>query len=351
MKRTLIYVVYDGIENSVFASQVLAPLRAKLAAGTYQQIILISFEKKKYTSYEIEHIVKPNDQLQCIILKKTPFLGILTLYPAIYQLRALLKKQPSHAIIARSALAGYICLKARQPTTISLTIQARGLLAAEYEFTNRTTNPLPKIFHQFRAQQFFALEKKTYSPKNSITIEAVGPALAEYLFTTFNTKSTQLCLAHEDIPPHIDQQQIAEWKITTRTALGITPHAYVYCYNGSIKPWQCPDKIIDFFMQQLHTNPTVFLLVITQDAEEFTQYLQKKGTPHTNYYVCSVLYNSIYQYLAAADAGLVFRELHVVNWTSRPTKVLEYQAVGLHIIHNNTVAWMCNLPNTTAVEI
>jgi len=350
-KRTLIYVVYDGIENSVFASQVLAPLRAKLARGTYQQIILISFEKKKYTQHEIERIISPDGQLLCTILPRIPFAGIITLYPASYQLKALLKKQPTHAIIARGALAGYICLNARQPSTTSLTIQARGLLAAEYEFTHQTTNLIKKFFHKLRTQQFFTVEKKTYASSNTIIIEAVSAALAQYLTSTFNTRPAMLRRAQEDIPQPIYLQTIAAWKSSTRKALNIAPHAYVYCYNGSIKAWQCPDKVIDFFMQQLHTNSAAFLLVITQDTEKFTQQLQKKGTPHNKYYVCSVPYEAIYQYLAAADVGLIFREHHIVNWTSRPTKVLEYHAVGLPIIHNNTVEWICSLPNTTAVEI
>jgi len=36
---------------------------------------------------------------------------------------------------------------------------------------------------------------------------------------------------------------------------------------------------------------------------------------------------------------MLFREQTIVNWTSRPTKLLEYQAVGLEVVHNNTVAY------------
>jgi hypothetical protein len=50
----------------------------------------------------------------------------------------------------------------------------------------------------------------------------------------------------------------------------------------------------------------------------------------------------IYHYLAAADIGIIFRKPHIINWISRPTKILEYQAVGLKIIHNNTVAMLAD---------
>ncbi len=351
MKHTLIYVLYDSIENSVFVGQVLIPLRAKLSASTYQQIIIISFEKKKYTQYEIERIIAPDNHLLCIILPQLPFLGTVTLYPAIYQLQALLKKLPPHAIIARGAVAGYICLKAHTPSTTSLTIQARGLLAAEYEFNHQTTNRLRKLLRKLRTHLFFTLEKKTYASEHNVIIEAVSPALAQYLMSTFNAQQKMIRIAHTDIPQHIDKEQIASWRSTTRKALDIASHAKVYCYNGSIKPWQCPDTVIDFFMRESQTNPAAFLLVITQNAQEFTQKLRKKGTPQQQYRVCSVPYQSIYQHLAAADIGLIFRKSHIVNWTSRPTKVLEYQAVGLPIIHNNTVEWICSLPNTIVVKV
>jgi len=48
----------------------------------------------------------------------------------------------------------------------------------------------------------------------------------------------------------------------------------------------------------------------------------------------------LYVYLAAADYGLLFRHKDIINWVSRPTKMLEYQAVGLKIIHNNTIEWL-----------
>ena len=59
-----------------------------------------------------------------------------------------------------------------------------------------------------------------------------------------------------------------------------------------------------------------------------------------NYIIKTVAYSEIYKYLSAADYGIIFREINVLNWISRPTKALEYEAVGLKIIHNNTVKWL-----------
>ena len=52
--------------------------------------------------------------------------------------------------------------------------------------------------------------------------------------------------------------------------------------------------------------------------------------------------DDVIKYLCAADAGILLRKKDVVNWVARPTKILEYRAAGLKIIHNDTVAMLTN---------
>ena len=65
--------------------------------------------------------------------------------------------------------------------------------------------------------------------------------------------------------------------------------------------------------------------------------LLQQSLPQHHYKIISVDYTNIFRYLAACDAGIIFREDHILNWISRPTKVLEYYAVGLPIIHNAAI--------------
>ena len=60
--------------------------------------------------------------------------------------------------------------------------------------------------------------------------------------------------------------------------------------------------------------------------------------PPSSYIIKSVQHRMIYNYLAGCDFGLMFREKNIINWTARPTKLLEYQATGIPVIHNNTIA-------------
>jgi hypothetical protein len=97
-----------------------------------------------------------------------------------------------------------------------------------------------------------------------------------------------------------------------------------------------------YFKQQQLSKPHALLLVLTPDAFIFKQLLAEENIPAAHYRICTVAHQQMYHYLAAADIGLLFREPHLLNWVSRPTKALEYRAVGLQIIHNNTIGFLAN---------
>jgi hypothetical protein len=249
-----------------------------------------------------------------------------------------------YGIIARGPHAGFLCMHAMDKKKCrSLIIQARGLIAEEYKYTHTNKKSYTKIFHNFRYKQFKQLEKGTYSrihlfPKTKI--EAVSAALKEYIIRNFKTHERNITIAKEDIPPKVDKNIIAKWRHETRKKLNISQKNVVYCYNGSIKPWQCPEMVIDFFEKKIKDNPSSFLLVFTQNKNQFEQLIYKKNIPLDKYMVKTVNHDKIYQYLSACDYGMIFRKKSIINWVSRPTKVLEYEAVRLNIIHNHTVKWL-----------
>lgn len=187
------------------------------------------------------------------------------------------------------------------------------------------------------------LEAKLYAQQNTgtVTFEAVSPALREHLITTYSTlKPETITLAYDDIPQPISQQQRKVWRRQTRAELGIPADALVYCYNGSAKPWQCPVDFFTFCKREIASNLKAHLLVLSQDYEQFKKLLPTTGIPTERYHLVCVEHDAIYRSMAAADIGLVFRQTSLLNWVSRPTKLLEYQAVGLQIIHNATIAWL-----------
>jgi len=330
-KETLIFVLYDGIKNSVFEGQVLAPLLKK----ENKNIAIISFEYKPISR-------DPEEHLKIITLKKYPFLGKFVLISAIAQLKKVLKKYDNYAVIARGPIAGYICAKAINFNACSsFTIQARGLIAQEYQYAHKDhKNILLRFIHKIRYHQYKALEATAYKQNTALpntTIEAVSNALKTYIVAQFGVNEKNITIAKHDIPQTIDKNLITHWRHKIRTQLQIPFTHTVYCYNGSVKPWQCPDKVIDFFENKLKKDENSFLLILTQDKNQFEKILKQSTIDQKNYVLKTVAHTDIYKYLAACDCGIIFRENNIINWVSRPTKILEYQSVGLKIIHNNTI--------------
>lgn len=338
--KALICVIYDGIHNSVFESQVLEPLKKRHLENPNLPIIIVSFERSIPTQEELAD--KIPEGFYCTIFKKRPFLGKWSLWPAIVNLNKLLGSIPSYQIIARGPFAGYIAKKAMNKSNQCI-IQARGLAAQEYAYTTAHDHKSYSLITAYRYKQLEALEYAVYNtlPSNC-TIEAVSTALADYLRTTFATPKHALTIASNDIPRTIDPETLKSWRAAQRTALNIDQQALVYCYAGSLKPWQCPGETIFFFKKEWELNTNSFLLILSQDKKEFLELAQKHALDPRSYAIVHANSNTMYQYLAAADYGIIFREKHVMNWVSRPTKILEYQAAGLSIIHNNTIELLCS---------
>ena len=332
--NNLLVIIYDGIANSVFQSQVLAPLKERLDHDQNLQATLISFERSlpRHLSFTT------HSRLTLIIARRFRFFGTLSLWPSILQLQKLIKKIQPDEVLARGPLAGYVALKSFKTTP--LTIQARGLCAEEYRFTHNKPSILNAL-HNYMYKKLDSLERNVYRNKqDNLTLEAVSPALKEYLIDHFDSQPEIITIASRDIPKKYDSKTIQAWRKEIRSQLNIDNNKHVYCYSGSAKPWQCIDEMIEFFAIEYQKNNNAFLLILSQDEQKFHNALLKTDIPKDSYKIVNVKQEELSKYLAAADSGLLFRKKDVINWVARPTKMLEYQSVELPIIHNDTVEFL-----------
>ncbi len=334
----LIFILYDSVTNSVFEGQVKKLLQKKAAENPYRPVHLVTFESRTLT------IQKNFKDIRITYLKRMPFIGWPTLLYATKQLTSFLRLFPEYAIIARGPIAGVIAQRSvRNTACTQLIIQARGLLAQEYEYMHARVkrSPIVRFVHRFRAAQLSNVETQAYKKHASInkTIEAVSPALRERLISAYSAHAEIITIARDDIPQTIKTTQKKAWRTIIRNKLLISEDWTVYCYNGSAKPWQKPGDTIAFFKDTLKKKPYSFLLILTTDVSVFEILIGDSIAPN-HYTIISVNHDEVYQYLCASDYGLLFRDDHVINWISRPTKALEYHAAGLEIIHNNTVAFL-----------
>lgn len=335
--KHITFILYDSIFNSVFESQVIVPLQRRLDQAPGATATIISFESKSVSHRQIKKLCT-DSRITIHVIKKIPFLGTLSLHYAAFKLTSFLRTFNATHIIARGPLAGWIAYNAIKTAT-PVIIQARGLAASEYLYAHSPAS----WWHQFRGWQYENIERKVYGQyahTAAVTIHTVSDALQQYLIDTWHTPTEKVSVATYDVPKAYEPATVQTWRLHARAQLNIADDAFVYVYNGSAHPWQCPEKTISFFAEKYRINKNNFLLILTQSAAQFTTLLRAHHIPQSAFHITRVPHSDIYEYLAAADAGLLFREKHCINWVSRPTKALEYHAVGLPIIHNNTVAML-----------
>ena len=340
-EQTQIYIITDSITNSVFEGLVLAPILKKLDQDPTLNVILFSFESNILHREEKKKTKDIHERLKIKLFYRPHFWGRFTLRVCILTLQHNLQNLSNYTITARGALAGWIALRGTSQDCSHITIQARGLLAEEYWYANRSKLwQLPITWVRYR--QFKALERKTYQKlipamPQPTTIEVVSKAMKQHFIDIYKIDTKFISMAAHDIPPIVAATKIQLWHKQIREQLNIPHNRYIYCYAGSGKTWHCPEKIIQFFTQELKNNPQSYLLILSQDAKIFQEFCDAANLKSTDYHITHVPHDELFQYMSAADAGLIFRENHILNWVSRPTKILEYQSVGLKIIHNNTV--------------
>ena len=351
--RLTVMVIADSMTNSVFQGQVLEPLYVQRKQNPCAPYIILSLESVIMPRECYAKLVPLSYHISWEVIKRGPFWGTLSLYPTVRRLRKALSHYDSYNIIARGAIAGFLSARALNPRHCrSLLIQARGLLAEEYRYTHMRNQTTWSYLHALRARSYEKIERMVYgshfasSIRNLISFESVSDGLAEYLTQQYQTDPARILVTCHDFPRKIESSQRLKLRKQMRVSLDIAYDAYVYCYNGSAHPWQCPEEIVRFFSGQLSTDPRAILLIVTQEAQAFEMICKKYEVPGSNYRIISVDHTNVYSYLCVADAGILFRESHIINWVSRPTKLLEYCAAQLQIIHNGTVAYVCSLKST-----
>lgn len=344
LNHTLVVIITDSITNSVFESQVLIPLQKRMHAQQCGHAYIISFERKAIPPSLIDRFQNTYG-VTFIIEKMLPFFGTITLWPACRTLSKRLRSFQDYSLIARGPLAGYIALKACGAAT-PLIVQARGLLAEEYDYTIDKTEEqgeLSWLIHRIRKYLFFRLERTIYSQASRYTIEAVSNALRDYLIEKYGTPKSSITIAAYDTPQKITAAVRAQWKTEIRNRLEIPLDATVLCYSGSLKAWQNITETIAYAQTEIGNNKNTYFVLYTQEVKQAVELLQYSSIPENNYRVLSVAQGELLNYMAACDKGILFRHKHIINWVSRPTKALEYQAAHLEIVHNNTIAMLADI--------
>ncbi len=341
----LVIIVYDSVRNSVFESQVLRPLFRRLDAEPTLTATIISYESDPVVIRRDVQLPQ-HERLELVYLKRHPLVmrrQVKRQILAGVQVLADLGRGTITELRARGPIAGYIALVMlallkKDAPAVQLTIQARGLCGQEHRYTHQHEhNPLKKLINWYKIYLYENIERMVYGTREpGVIVEAVSSALKQYLVENFYADQHIITIAQGDLVPTVTPAQRQTWRAAVRDQLQVPQDAHVVVYSGSYKPWQCVDQTLEFFKN--NQGPATYFFIFSRDTALFNQALERHGINREHCRVRNINDHELLMYLAAADTGMLLREQDVINWVSRPTKLLEYQAVGLVVEHNNTIA-------------
>ena len=361
-------IIFDGICNNVFFSQVIEPL-TKLNA---EAVILVSFEidreKAKQKLSQIKETIPANFKIK--IIPRFAFLGNWTLSVTANHLVPVLQGKFFDQIICRGIFAAQILSHA----TEKLFEQER--LNKQLRFDAQPTDPITNHATIYIAglarEEVFLIDKHLpIWTKSLLWIKAhlfswLAKSVEANIFTQQPFKSTiiprteyQFCCEELGkhltskfaIPPNIssttpnpsfklDTKEKLAARDKVREKLNIAPETEVYVYSGGMQSWQSFDLNLEKFLEIQNKNKNTHILVLTKNLPLATKIIKHSQIKKPNYTLLCLEPQNVMEYLFACDYGLLMREHNLVNWTSRPVKALEYRQAGLLTIHNNSVAWV-----------
>jgi hypothetical protein len=118
----------------------------------------------------------------------------------------------------------------------------------------------------------------------------------------------------------------------SRLSYGMHDDDIVVAYSGGTQDYQRLPDIARFTDALARHVPRLRLLVLTADPQAARRQLGPNAAGRA--IVASVPPADLYSHLQIADFGIIFRDDHVINHVSSPTKVWEYLTSGLHVICN-----------------
>ena len=133
-------------------------------------------------------------------------------------------------------------------------------------------------------------------------------------------------------------QMSGEIRLSKRAQLGIK-EKFVFLYLGTLSVWQCPEAMFSLFAQFYQKRPdSLFYLILPHfDHEKAISFLKKYKLPSKSYMVAEVPHMEVGSVIGIADAGLLLRKSHPVNYVSSPTKFGEYLAAGVPVISTEDI--------------
>jgi hypothetical protein len=321
MKIKRLVYISNPIESAVVESQVYALLQYYKYSNAFEKIILVQVCNNKVSYFRASTLLKKYDFEVIYVYGSISIL--LKINPFYFRLKKIIRgliEDDDFFIHARTELIGYyaLCALNSLKSPLNILIDVRGVYKEELEY--RIFKGDYKSIFNHVIIMFFLYQRifKVFNNYN-ISFSAVSQTLKVYLennglkakiYVNSNIVSEDFAFRAKD-------------RIALRKELGISEDKLVVVLSTSGNDsWQFDKSVVNCF---LNDDRFVVLNLSKEkigDKKVINMYLPFHEMP---------------RFLSASDIAIVWREKNLLNACASPSKFSEFAAMGLYVIHNNSV--------------
>lgn len=330
----VLFVLFEGLPDTVIDSQVLGHARALGEAGAANFEVWTFACTEALYRRSLEKRAAAETAADCPV---RVFRGVRPAVPGSGRLnarrlaRALRSRRPAYDVIhARTDYTADVC--ARLPADLRKTLiwDCRGDLLAEFDLRLAAAGPL--LRPAFRLHRHTIAETRQRAAAGCDRATFVSEPLHELCAPLLGGKPTTV------LPCAASEQRFffdAGVGRRMRAHLGYDDANHVFVYSGSLASYQGFDEAVNTFARWHAEAPEARLLVLTPAVDAARRRVAVIDPAAVT--VARVEHEEVNGYLNAADTAFLLRPESPVNIVASPTKFAEYCLAGLQVIMRDTV--------------
>lgn len=333
--RKGLFLSHDGINSSIFESQVLTHVNRMVGRGVELDILAYEVFSDAYqSSYENYKNLSSENISFDFFFKKAfniylPFSSILN---SVVFLFFCLKNREKYSFIhARTEYTALIALITKPFHKSKVIWDCRGDSIDELKLALLNKNWFVKYIlgrYWITANLITLAVVKRFSDSAIFVSEELRK-----LNCTDNIKRTDIVVPCAVNPRifYFDRNL----RVKTRNYLSYSDQDFVFVYCGSMVQYQGIHLTLDFFKYMLKLYDFVRILIITTQIDLAKDIFNEIDVERI--LILKVPFSKVNDYYNAADAAVLFRDDLLLNKVASPTKFGEYCMSGLPVVMNNTV--------------
>lgn len=327
----VLFILFEGLAETVIDSQVLLHARAMSEAGIAQfEIWTFAWNKSMYEQSHARRKAAEQRSLAPVRVLKGVRPGIpgSRKVNGILINKAIKRFKPDVDIIhARTNYTAACCSEAG--LAVPFIWDCRGDALAEQKMVWQDRTSLIR-------------ELRLNSVRNTLRSAASGCAGAIFVSRTLAelVRSELLVNQVEVIPCGASSQHFffdPELRVRLRHDLGLNDGHEVYIYSGGLAAYQCFEETLDLFMARYRNNPQARLIVLTPATNQARALIVSQGVPDGAVILRKAAIEEVNGYLNAADCAFMIRKDDPLNHSASPTKFAEYAMAGLPVVMTEAV--------------